>query len=97
MAEIRDAVQDIRTEFDLNRQEHELKRREHELNREAYARLFDQIRRETENSRAVMRELVAEIHTMREEGRRHSEAVVGALTDLAAEIRGWGGGAAPAG
>jgi hypothetical protein len=57
------------------------------LNRAVYAR-------ESQASRDVQRALVAEIYAQREESRRHNEAMIGALADLAAEIRSWGGGGA---
>ena len=67
-----------------------------ELNQRALEREFELNRQEWRNSREVHRAMIADIGQMREESRRHNEAVVGALTDLAAEIRSWGGGAAPA-
>ena len=57
---------------------------------------FELNRREWQNGREVTRAMIAEIKAFGEENRRHNDAVVGALTDLAAEIRSWGGGAAPA-
>ena len=57
---------------------------------------FELNRREWRNSREVTRAMIAEIRAMGEENRRHNDAAVGALIDLAAEIRSWGGGTAPA-
>jgi len=85
-------LEGIRREIELNRHEHELNRQEHQLNRQE----FERNRLESQRTREVLRELVVEIREQREQSRRHGEAVVGALTDLAAEIRSWGGGAAPA-
>jgi hypothetical protein len=66
-------------------------------NREAMEREFELNRQEWRNGREITRTLIAEIREMGEADRRHNDAVVGALTDLAAEIRSWGGGgAAPA-
>ena len=90
---VREALEGLRAEFALNREEFALNRKEHALNREEIVRN----REEAKNGREVTRALIADIGAMREESRRHNDAVVGALTDLAAEIRGWGrGGAAPA-
>ena len=82
LAAIEVALNEMR---DTLQHEFELNRREFALNREARA-----------NDRAVLTELTRQIQASIEDNRRHNDATVGALTDLAAEIRGWGGGAAPA-
>ncbi len=97
---VREALEGLRAEFALNREEFALNREEFALNRKEHALNREEIvrnREEAKNGREVTRALIADIGAMREESRRHNDAVVGALTDLAAEIRGWGrGGAAPA-
>jgi len=60
-------------------------REEHRLARLA----FDRAAKAFNNDRAVMRALVADIDAHRDEQRQQSEAVTGALVDLAAEIRSW--------
>ena len=107
MIEVKDAIRDFRKELreqhELNREQHELNRREHELNRASaerldakHARTQKEVEQEMRNSRTVTREVIAEMRQLREESRRHFEASNGALVDLAAEIRSWGGGTAPA-
>jgi len=83
-------LEEIKDEHRLNREEHRLNREEHRRNREQ----LELNRREFASNRDVMRSLIADVEAQREEGRRHSEAMIGALTDLAAEIRSWGGGTA---
>ena len=70
------------------REGHRLNREEHRLNREAaerHARSFDRATEAFNNDRAVMRTMVAKLDA----DRRQSEAITGALVDLAAEIRSW--------
>ena len=74
------------------REEHRLNREEHRLNREAaerHARSFDRATEAFNNDRAVMRTMVAKLDAPLEDDRRQSEAITGALVDLAAEIRSW--------
>lgn len=78
------------------REEHRLTREEHERNRRFYADLSAKNAEVVADNKAVMRNLVGEIRTMRDENRVHHEAMTGALLDLAAEIRSWGGGPAAA-
>jgi len=100
MIEVRDAIRDFRQEL---RDQHELNREQHELDRASAERLDakhertqKEVEQEIRNGRTVTREVIAEMRKLREESRRHFEASNGALIDLAAEIRGWGGGAAGA-
>ncbi len=100
MIEVKDAIRDFRKEL---REQHELNREQHELSLASAERLdakHERTRKEVEqemlNSRTVTREVIAEMRQLREESRRHFEASNGALVDLAAEIRSWGGGTAPA-
>ncbi len=80
-------------------EDHRLNREEHRLNREAATRhartferanvAFDRAAEAFNNDRAVMRTMVTKLDAHLEDDRRRSEAVTGALVDLAAEIRSW--------
>lgn len=96
MVDVREALDGIQGELALNREQHELNRELAQRQEERHAREMARIDEEIRNSRAVTRDQIAEMRQLREESRRHFEASHGALVDLAAEIRGWGGGAAPA-
>ncbi len=93
---IRDFRQELRDQHELNREQHELSRASAERLDAKHERTQKEIEQEIRNSRTVTREVIGEMRQLREESRRHFEASNGALVDLAAEIRGWGGGAAPA-
>jgi hypothetical protein len=83
LGEVREEVRLTREEIRLTREEIRLSREERRQSREDFVQ-----------NRELTRQLLVEVVEGRERAREHWDAVSGALTDLAAEIRGWrdGGG-----
>ena len=71
-------LDEVREEVRLTREEIRLSREERRQSREDFAQ-----------NRELTRQLLLEVVEGRERAREHWEAVSGALTDLAAEIRRW--------
>ncbi len=78
---------DTRFQELMERQEASFERQAEAFDRQAIA--LDRQAEAFANDRAVMRSFIADIHAREEELSRRSEAVTGAMIDLAAEIRSW--------